>query len=116
VRKWLAILVTLVACDDHGVASLSRIKARVCACTTASCAQDEMKLVSRETIDSTHRTQAIARDMLECRARLEEGERPSTDPDAEHSGSADPAAPGAPAGSGSAAEPPAPAPPGTPPR
>jgi len=105
VRRWLAILVTLVACNDHGVDRLSRIKAKVCACKTASCAQEEMKLVTRETIEPTHRTQAIARDMLDCRAKLEDAERPTTDPDAEQNGSADPAAPGAPEGPGSAAAP-----------
>jgi hypothetical protein len=88
VRSLLAIIVTLVACNDHGAASLAKIRAQVCACKTASCAEQAMKLVPQETIESTHRTQGIARDMLDCLAKLQADERPITDPDAEGSGSA----------------------------
>ena len=101
VHSWFAILVTLVACTESDTARLSAIKAKVCACKTASCAEQEMKLVPQGTLKSTHRVQAIARDMLDCRAKLLAAERPSTDPDADEP-AADPAtaAPGA-------AEPPA---------
>ena len=105
-RSLLAILVTLAAClaacNDHGAASLTKIKAAVCACKTASCAEQAMKLVPQEAIESTHRTQGIARDMLECLAKLQANELPITDPDAEGS-AADGSAAGAPAGDGSAA-------------
>jgi hypothetical protein len=82
VRNLLAILVTLAACQDHSVEQLEAVKRDVCACKAASCAEQAMNRVPAA-IPSTHRTQAIARDMLECRARLEAGERPTTDPDAE---------------------------------
>jgi len=102
VRSWLAFLGTmlgLVACTDHGAGTLAEIKAEVCACTTASCAERAMANVSQRTIASNHRTQAIARDMLDCFAKLQDSERPSTDPDEENA--VDPAAPPA------SAEPPA---------
>jgi len=99
VRCWLAILVTLAACHDRAVERLTAIKAEVCACKTAGCAEQAMKRVPEGTIQSTHRTQAIARDMLDCLAKLNTAERPATDPDAEDS----------------AAGPPAPAPPAMPP-
>jgi hypothetical protein len=79
----IAILVTLVACGDHDTERLTAIKSRVCACKTASCAEQEMKLVPEQPIKSTHRTQGIAREMIDCIARLQDAERPSTDPDEE---------------------------------
>jgi hypothetical protein len=99
VRSLLAIIVTcagLLGCDDHGAAALTAIKTKVCACTTASCAEQEMKQVPQREIASNHRTQVIAHDMLECFAKLEAGERPSTDPDDE-APAAQPSAQGDPA-------------------
>ena len=77
----IAILVTLIACNDHGVERLTEIKVKVCACKTASCAEQELKRVPESPIKSTHRTQDIARDLLDCVARLQDAERPTTDPD-----------------------------------
>jgi hypothetical protein len=84
VHRWLALVLTLVACTDHGAASLTAIKNKVCACETPSCAEAELKRVPQDAIQSNHRTQAIARDMLDCLARLQTAERPKTDPDADH--------------------------------
>lgn len=100
VRIWLAILVTLAACKDHRIELLSSVKNDVCACKEASCADQAMARLEKLAIESTPRSQAIAREMIECRARLEARERPSTDPDAEGSaapaaGSAETAAPSA---------------------
>jgi hypothetical protein len=83
VRSWLAILVTLVACKDHNVEQLTAIKARVCACKTSSCAEQELARVPQGALPASHRMQALARDMMDCLARLQAAERPSTDPDAE---------------------------------
>ena len=91
-RSWLAILVTLIACRDPAIERLAAIKVAVCACRTASCAAQEMKLVPKDAIKSTHRTQAIARDMLDCLAKLQAAERPVTDPDAEDAAAEPPAA------------------------
>lgn len=93
VRSWLAILVTLAACRDPVVERLAAIKAEVCACKTASCGEQAMKLVPQGTIKSTHRTQTIARDMLDCLAKLQAAERPTTDPDAEDPATEPPAPP-----------------------
>lgn len=87
-RSWLAILVTLTACHDHELERLTAIKAEVCACKTASCAELAMKRLPEGTSEATYRTKAhrmqtIARDMIECLAKLQAAERPTTDPDAE---------------------------------
>jgi hypothetical protein len=95
VRTSLAILLTLGACTDHGAARLTKIKDQVCACTTASCAEQAMAQVTQEKIDANHRTQAIARGMLDCLAKLQAAERPVTDPDAEDKAGSDEPAPAA---------------------
>jgi hypothetical protein len=108
VRIWLAILVTLVACKDHDLERLTDVKRDVCACKNARCADQAMSGVPKASIKATPRTQAIAHDIVECRARLEAAERPSTDPDAE--GSAEDSSDEPPA-AGSAGRSPATAPP-----
>ena len=90
VRSWLAILVTLAACHDQELVRLTAIKEEVCACKTANCAELAMKRLPEGTSESTHRTQAhrtqkLARDMIDCLAKLQAAERPTTDPDAEDS-------------------------------
>jgi hypothetical protein len=93
VRTWFAILVvTLTACTDHDTQRLTSIKAEVCACQTASCAEQAMKGVPQHPQKSTHRKQVIARDMLDCLAKLQAAERPTTDPDAEDAAADPPAA------------------------
>lgn len=79
--KALALLVTLSACTDHGAGALAKIKDEVCACKTSACAEQAMARVPKETIESNRRTQGLARGMLDCVARLQAAERPSTDPD-----------------------------------
>jgi hypothetical protein len=73
----------LAACTDHRIERLTSIKSEVCACKTVSCAEQAMKGVPQDTGKSTHRTQVIARDMMDCLAKLAAVERPATDPDAE---------------------------------
>jgi hypothetical protein len=106
VRSVLAILVTLVACNDSDVERLTAIKDEVCACKTASCAEKAMARVPTD-IKSTPRSRTAAREMIECLARAQTAERPSTDPDAEGN-AANPATQGSAAaepGAGSAAAP-----------
>jgi hypothetical protein len=93
VRSWLAILVTLAACADPAIERLATIQKEVCACKTASCAEQAMTHVPQGTIKSTPRTQAIAREMRDCLAKLQAAERPVTDPDAEDSAAEPPAVP-----------------------
>ena len=92
VRKLLAILVTLVACTDPGVEQLGAVKRDVCACKDTSCADQAMTRVPGASLKPTPRTQALAKEIMDCRAKLEAAARPSTDPDAE--GSAQPPAEG----------------------
>jgi len=101
VRICLAILVTLLACKDHDLETLADVKSEVCACKTASCAEQAMKRIPRDTIKPTRTARTLAREMMDCRAKLEVAERPSTDPDAEGNAAE-------PAGEGSAAPAPAP--------
>lgn len=120
VRIWLAILVTLAACKNSDVDRLTQVKRDVCACKDARCADQAMSEVPKTSIRSTPRTQAIARDILECRARLEAADRPSTDPDAEggNGGSGEPAPAAGSAGATPSSAPPkaAPAAPPAPPK
>jgi hypothetical protein len=118
VRIRLAILVTIIAslggclggclvgCKDHDVERLTGIKRDVCACKDVHCADQAMSEVPKTSIQSTARTRAIARDIMDCRARFEAADRPSTDPDAEDSGSAAPAESPPPAAAAAPATPP----------
>ena len=83
----LALLVLLVACRNPDTDRLTAIRDKMCACKTAACAEQELKAVPQGVIKSTHRTQTIARDLLDCLAKLQDAERPDTDPDAERAGS-----------------------------
>jgi hypothetical protein len=85
VRSWFAILVTLAACHDPELERLAAIKASVCGCKTASCGSQALAQVPQAVRTSNHRTQALARAMLDCQAKLLAAERPTTDPDAEGS-------------------------------
>jgi hypothetical protein len=88
VAIFVTIAVTLVACKDHDLAILGDVKAEVCACKTASCAEQALKRVPADTIKPTRTSRTLAREMMDCLARLHAAERPSTDPDAEGSGTA----------------------------
>lgn len=73
----LAICHVLAACEDSQEAKLARVKDAVCACKTASCGEAAMKDVPQPDLPSNVRTQKIARDMLDCLAKLYEAERPA---------------------------------------
>jgi hypothetical protein len=113
VRNFAAIAVMLAACRDPGLDQLTAIKTEVCACKTASCAEQALKRVPQGAIKQMTRAQEVSRAMIECDAKLIEAERPSTDPDAEDSAAspeaAPPAAAPAPAAPPSRAKPAAPA-------
>ena len=98
VRICLAILVTLVACKNQDVERLNDVKRVVCACKDAECADQAMAKLEKASIAKSPKTREVAKEIFDCRSRLELDERPKTDPDAEGS---DPPA----AGSGSAAAP-----------
>jgi hypothetical protein len=83
VRWLLVISVALAACGDRDAARLEKVKDAVCACKTSSCAELAMKDIPKPDIKATHRSQTIAREMMECLSKLYDAERPSTDPDAQ---------------------------------
>ena len=77
------IILALAACGDSQEARLAKVKDTVCACKTSACAEAAMKDVPQQDIESNPRTQKLARDMLDCMAKLYEASRPTADPDAE---------------------------------
>ena len=81
-RRAFAISVALWGCGDPEAAQLFRVKEAVCACKTTACAQAALNEVPKPEIKSSHKSQRIVRDMLDCLARIYDEERPSTDPDA----------------------------------
>lgn len=91
-RNLVAIAFMLAACRDPALDQLTAIKTEVCACKTASCAEQALKRVPQGAIKRMTRAQEVSRAMIECDAKLIEAERPSTDPDAEDPTPAAPAA------------------------
>jgi len=83
VKVAIVICVALAACDDSQEAKLEKVRDAVCACKTAGCAEVAMKGVPQQDIESNHKTQKLARDMMECLAKLYDQGRPTADPDAD---------------------------------
>jgi hypothetical protein len=81
-RWWLVIPIALAACGDPELEQLTKVRQTVCACETAACAEAALETVPKGKIESNHRSQRVARDMLDCLAKLYDGQRPITDPDA----------------------------------
>jgi hypothetical protein len=81
--RWLLMIsVAFAACSDGNAERMSKVKNAVCACKTSKCAELAMKDVPKDDVKPSHRSQELARDMLDCLAKLYDAERPSTDPDA----------------------------------
>jgi hypothetical protein len=80
------MLVVLVACADRDVDGLASVKDKVCACKTASCAEQEITHVPKTTVKSRH-VQELARAIQDCLAKRKAAELPTAEPDTE--GSAD---------------------------
>jgi hypothetical protein len=83
-------LVAAVGCGDREIVELEKVRDSVCACRAAheddphaavQCAEAALKLLPKRETRASHRAQVIARDMMECLARLYEADKPSTDPD-----------------------------------
>ena len=80
--RWLlVILVALGGCRDREAARMRTVKDAVCACKTSSCAELALKDVPKDDTPPSRQSQQLARDMLDCLAKLYAAERPSTDPD-----------------------------------
>ena len=94
--RLLVIAVALLgACGDKQLEQLRDIKEEVCACKTVACGEAAMKKVPQGDLKTSRKMQHVARDMMECMAKLNAGDRPVTDPDADQpeSGSAGSAQP-----------------------
>ncbi|MCX5744633.1 MAG: hypothetical protein NT062_19255 [Proteobacteria bacterium] len=76
----VALLVAGAACHDEKTDRLRAIRAEVCACKTSACADAALKAVPKEQAPSNRRTQAVAREMLDCLAKLHDADRPADDP------------------------------------
>jgi hypothetical protein len=96
----ISVALAMGGCQDHKLAQLVAVKDEVCACKTAQCAEAAMKKVPETKIDSNHRSQAVARDMMSCLSKLLETEQLPADPQDEPT-----PAPAAAAETGSAAAP-----------
>ncbi|MBS1120045.1 MAG: hypothetical protein H6Q90_2273 [Deltaproteobacteria bacterium] len=76
-----------IGCRDKALEQLQAIQHEVCACKTPSCGEAALKKVPQQDVKATRDSQAAARKMMECMAKLYLSERPSTDPDSEGSSS-----------------------------
>jgi len=81
--KWLFVISVALAggCGDREATKLGKIRDEVCHCKTAKCAEAALAEVPKKDIQSTQKSQRIAREMLDCLAELYKADRPSTDPD-----------------------------------
>lgn len=83
----LAVLVLVLAwmgaCSDDKLGPMRAIKAEMCACKTAACADDAMKRVPPPAGSADHRAQKLAREIQDCLVKAYDRDRPTTDPDAE---------------------------------
>lgn len=82
-RFVIGVALALSACADHELAKLETVRDEVCACKTIACADAAMAKVPAKNIESTHKSQKVAREMLDCLADVYETNRPTLDPDAE---------------------------------
>jgi hypothetical protein len=73
---------TLGACSENEAEKLEKIRDEMCACKTAACAEAALERVPKHNIQSTPRSQRVAREMLDCLAELYEQGQPTQDPDA----------------------------------
>jgi hypothetical protein len=74
-------LVAAVGCGDREVEQLEKVRDAVCKCKDSKCAEDAMKLVPQKEIRAGRRAQLVAREMLDCVAKVYAAEKPTTDPD-----------------------------------
>jgi len=82
-HRLLVISIALaIGCRDEGLTRLEEVRTTVCKCKTPECADAAMKLVPETRVKSNARSQRIARDMLDCLAKLYAKARPTTGPDA----------------------------------
>ena len=70
------------ACRDNEIEKLENTRDEVCECKTVKCAETALGHVPKSTVEPSPRAQKIAREMLDCLAKLYDEGRPTEDPDA----------------------------------
>ncbi len=83
VPRFVLVFALFASCRDPGITELEGVRDAVCACKTAACGQIAMKRIPTAEVPNNHRSQAIAREMMDCLAKLYDAERPATGPDDE---------------------------------
>jgi hypothetical protein len=63
-------------CEDKELTQLEHVKDQVCACKDVACAETAMKAVPAGDLHPNHREQGVARDMLDCLAKLYDAAKP----------------------------------------
>jgi hypothetical protein len=79
--RFVILLALLAGCRDKGISRLEALRDELCACKDATCGQATMAKVPSVEVSNSHRSQTIAREMLDCLAKLADAERPETGPD-----------------------------------
>ena len=80
--RLLVISIALaIGCRDEGLTRLDDLRTTVCKCKTAECADAALKLVPETKVKSNPRSQKIAREILDCTAKIYAKTRPTTGPD-----------------------------------
>lgn len=78
----ICVALTLAGCRDKELDKLAKTRAEVCACKTVKCAEAALDHVPKTNVEPSPRAQRIAREMLDCVAKLYDADRPTQDPDA----------------------------------
>lgn len=78
----ICVALVMGACEGGEAEKLQRARDRVCACETAACAEAALDGVPKGKVETSPKSQRIAREMLDCLAALYEEGRPTQDPDA----------------------------------
>ena len=79
--RFVILLALLASCRDKGISKLEALRDELCACKDAACGQAAMAKVPSIEVANSHRSQTIARAMMDCLAKLNDAERPETGPD-----------------------------------
>lgn len=82
-RRCFVIAVALLGCGNQQLEELQQVRDEVCACKTPECGEAALKKVPQGKLESNRKMQAVASAMMDCMAKLNDVDRPSTDPDAE---------------------------------
>lgn len=79
----ICVALLLAACERHELKKMAAVRDEVCACKTVDCANQAMAKLPTKNVQSTPKSQQLARSMLDCLADLYAAPEPTLDPDAE---------------------------------